>query len=352
VNFDGRIGLEGYAPSELALTATGRGMQLRYPEGVRSVVDADLSLTGRMAAPVLGGVVTVQNAAWTTRINASGNLFDLAGTGASPGPGAPRETIPLRLDVRVVVPGTLRIDNNVARISSSADLTIQGTYDRPVVFGRADIIRGEVVFEGRRYLVTRGTLSFSNPLRIEPLFDVEAETQVRVPGQTYRVTLRGTGTMQRFTPVFSSDPFLPEVDIVSLLFGDVATSRDADLLALQRPNAIEQQLIQARAARLLVSPISEEVGRVVEQTLGVDTFQITPLLGDFSQQSSRVNPSARLTIGKRISDRVYLTFARSLNAARDQIILLEYDQSNRISWILTRNEDDTYALDMRVRHEF
>lgn len=352
VNFDGRIGLDGYAPSELALTATGRGMQLRYPEGVRSVVDADLSLTGRMAAPVLGGSVTVQNATWTSRVNASGNLFDLAGSSAPAGPGAPRETIPLRLDVRVVAPGTLRIDNNVARISSSADLTIQGTYDRPAVFGRADIIRGEVVFEGRRYLVTRGTLSFSNPLRIEPLFDVEAETQVRVPGQTYRVTLRGTGTMQRFTPVFSSDPFLPEVDIVSLLFGDVATSRDADLRALQRPNATEQQLIQARAARLLVSPISEEVGRVVEEAFGVDTFQVTPLLGDPSQPSSRVNPSARLTIGKRISDRVYLTFARSLNAARDQIILLEYDQSNRISWILTRNEDDTYALDMRVRHEF
>ena len=37
---------------------------------------------------------------------------------------------------------------------------------------------------------------------------------------------------------------------------------------------------------------------------------------------------------------------------RDQVILLEYDQTDRFSWILSRNEDRTYALDVRVRHVF
>jgi autotransporter translocation and assembly factor TamB len=60
-----------------------------------------------------------------------------------------------------------------------------------------------------------------------------------------------------------------------------------------------------------------------------------------------------LTVGKRISDRIYLTYSRSLSsAARDQVILLEYDQSDRLSWVLTQNEDRTYALDVRVRHVF
>ena len=61
--------------------------------------------------------------------------------------------------------------------------------------GRAEVDRGEVWFEGRRYLVSRGTVDFSNPLKIEPFFDVEAETRVRAPGQTYQITLRVTGTM-------------------------------------------------------------------------------------------------------------------------------------------------------------
>ena len=130
---------------------------------------------------------------------------------------------------------------------------------------------------------------------------------------------------------------------------------DPELAALRRPDEAEQQLLQARAAQLLVSPISSGVGRVVEQTFGIDTFQITPSLTDPTAQSSRLIPGARLTIGKRISNRVYLTFSQSLSASsttRDQVILLEYDQSDRLSWVLSQNEDRTYALDVRVRYVF
>ena len=358
VNFDGRIGLDGYAPADLALTATGRGMRLRYPEGVRSEVDVDLALTGRVAAPVLSGTVAVHSAVWTTRFDTSGNLFDFGGPGGEGGApidagGATTSNMPpVRLDVRVVAPGTLRIENNDANIVSSADLTFRGTYERPIVFGRAEVSRGEFIFEGRRYLVTRGTIEFTNPIRIEPTFDIAAETQVRVPGQTYRVTLSASGTMERLRPVFMSDPPLPSVEVASLLLGDLATGQDADLRALQRPDLTEQQLVQARVARMLTSPISGQIGEVVEQAFGVDTFQVTPLVTDPRQQSTRFNPSARLTIGKRISNRAYLTFSRSISAASDQIILLEYDQTDRLSWILTRNEDDSYALDIRVRKVF
>ena len=48
-----------------------------------------------------------------------------------------------------------------------------------------------------------------------PFFDVEAETRVRVPGQTYRVTFRASGTRDRFAWDFSSDPPLSTVDRAS-----------------------------------------------------------------------------------------------------------------------------------------
>jgi hypothetical protein len=60
-----------------------------------------------------------------------------------------------------------------------------------------------------------------------------------------------------------------------------------------------------------------------------------------------------VTVGKRISDRAYLTYSRSLSSSnRDQIVLLEYDQSDRYSWLLSRNEDKTYAIELRVRRTF
>ena len=365
VQFGGRIGFDGYVPGELNVTARGTEMHLRYPEGIRSVVDADLAITGNYATPTLGGVVTVKNAVWNRRIDAPGSIFDLASRRASSSAGLPSnepepsQTVPLRFDLQLVVPSTLRIDNNLARMVANADLTLRGTYDRPVIFGHADIERGEVTFEGQRYRITHGSIEFTNPNRIEPFFDIEAETNVRTPGQTYRVTVGAAGTADQLRPTVSSDPWLPSADVLALLFTGVRRNRTTDigpeLRALQNPTQAQTDILAARATQAVAAPISSEVGKVFEQTFGVDTFQLTPSFFDpYSQQTSRVNPTARLTIGKRISDRAYLTFSRSLGTTQnDQIVLLEYEQSDRLSWILSRNEDaQTYALEFRLRRVF
>ena len=58
-------------------------------------------------------------------------------------------------------------------------------------------------------------------------------------------------------------------------------------------------------------------------------------------------------VGKRISDRTHVTLSRAISGAnRDLIVVLEHDQSDRLTWILSQNEDRTYALDFRVRHAF
>jgi hypothetical protein len=361
IQFGGRVGFDGYLPGELSVSARGTSMQVRYPEGVRSVVDADLTVRGNFKAPTLVGTVTVRNALWNRRIDPTGGLFDFSRGGGSAATDAGEATtpaVPLRFDLQVQVPSTLRIQNNLARLVASADLQLRGTYDRPQLFGRAEVDRGEVIFEGRRYLVTKGAIDFTNPTRVEPFFDVEAETRVRVPGQTYRVIVRAAGTMERLQPTLESDPPLPAADVLALLFSDVRRDQgpgNAELRALQNPIEAERDILTTRATQLLASPLSSEVGRVVEQTFGVDSFQLTPSLFDpYSQsQTTRVNPSARVTVGKRISDRVYLTFSRSLNSSfADQILLLEYDESDRLSWILSRNEDETYAIEVRVRHTF
>jgi hypothetical protein len=351
VRFAGRVGLKGFQPGDLNLTATGERMRLRYPEGFTSIVDADLALRGPVTGPTLAGTVTVRSATWTRRFETTTGLFNLGGDNTvAPAPATP-SMLPVRFDVRIVAPSTLRVENNIARIVSSADLTLAGTYDRPLLFGHATIERGELFFEGNRYLVTRGSIDFANPTKIEPFFDIEAETRVRVPGQTYRVTVSVSGTADKMTPNLMSDPPLPEVDVLSLLLGEPVDPLRADLRAVQSPQATEQDLLGALIARQATNPFAAPVGRAVEQTFGVDTVQITPLIGDLNLQS--VNAAARLTIGKRISSRLFVTYSRALGQSRsDQIILLEYDHSDRVSYVVSRNEDGTYAIDFRVRHTF
>jgi translocation and assembly module TamB len=352
VRFGGRIGIEGYRPGRLDVTMNGQNMRLRYPEGMRSVVDANLTLLGTVNAATLSGVVNVRSAIYTRRFDTGGGLIDLTGNGTTPAPASIQTTVPLRYDVHLNIPGTLRVENNTVRLVATADLDLRGTYDRPILVGRGEVERGEFNFEGKRYIITRGTIDFNNPTRIEPFFDIQTETQVRVPSQTYRIMVRVTGTMARFTPTFTSDPPLTEVQVLSLLFSDVAPGQDVEFSQYSAVTP-QEQLLRERAARALTGALTTEIGRVAEQTFGVDTFQLTPSLVTPNTNSSRLDPAARLTIGKRISDRVYLTYSRSLSSTTsDQIILLEYDQTDRFSWILSRNEDRTYALDVRVRHTF
>jgi TamB, inner membrane protein subunit of TAM complex len=356
VTFGGRIGMNGFALGDLSLTAVGERMAVRYPEGFRSVIDADLGLQGSIDALVLNGTVVVQDSLWSRRIEVNPDLFNFGGGGESAlAPAAPATGLPVRFDVGIVAASSLRIQNNVANMVASADLRLQGTYDRPLLFGRVEIERGDFVFEGNRIVATPGgSIDFFNPSRIEPFFDLEFETRVRRPGQPYRLTIGVSGTTRGISFSLNSDPPLPEIDIISLLVGQNVDLENAELRSLSS-SAVqdsEQALLLDGMARLLTSPIAAPVGRAFERTFGVDTVQITPAIAN---ESDTLTPSARVVIGKRISSRAYLTFARALgtsNDQRDQILVLEYDQNDRVGWVLTQLGDNTFALDFRVRHRF
>ncbi|HXD75722.1 MAG TPA: translocation/assembly module TamB domain-containing protein [Vicinamibacterales bacterium] len=364
IQFGGRINLDGYLPGELNVLISGQDMHLRYPEGIQSVVDADLSVRGNLKAPVVGGTVNVQSAVWTRRLDAPGSIFDLASRAAASADAAAATSdlaapVPMRFDLEIKAPNAFRVDTNLVQLSASADLNLRGTYDHPVLLGRAEVDRGVVNFEGRRYRVTRGTLDFSNPTKIEPFIDLEAETNVRAPGQTYRVVVSVTGTPNRLAqPALESDPPLPQAEVVALLLSDVqpgsVNGPAPELVRLRDPNRTETDILRTRATQALSNPLSNEVQRVAQETFGVDTFQVSPSFTDPNALTSRLNPTARVTIGKRISDRAYLTFSRSLNSTfNDQILLLEYEASDRFYWVFSRNEDQqTYALEFRVRHSF
>jgi hypothetical protein len=90
------------------------------------------------------------------------------------------------------------------------------------------------------------------------------------------------------------------------------------------------------------------VNRAFEEIANV---QITPTLS--GSETDVLTPSARIIIGRRISNRAYLTYSRSLgNTQRDQVLILEYDQNDRVGWIVTQNGDNSFSIEFRVRNRF
>ncbi|HXT69574.1 MAG TPA: translocation/assembly module TamB domain-containing protein [Vicinamibacterales bacterium] len=363
VTFGGDIVLEGYKPSEYNLSADGRSLHLRLLDGLRSTVNTHLELRGPINAPVMSGTVDVLTASYSPRIQTGAGYFDLLRGAAEPEPEplpapvlAPKaaETSPMMLAIKVrsgVVPF---IENNAGTISGTADFEINGTASQPMYTGRITIDRGEWVLASNRFFLQSGLIEFTNPVTLDPFFDVAARTRLLVTGQYYDVNLRATGTFDKLQFSISSEPWLPEFQIISLLLGETADVGRAELLARSAPEELRNQALRTAGVVFLTSPISSTIGSVAERVTAIDTVQIVPQLGN-STDLQQLSPAARITLGKRLSERWYLTYSRTLTTTptlQNEIILIEFNQSDQVSWILSRNEDRSYALDFRIKYVF
>jgi autotransporter translocation and assembly factor TamB len=337
VTLSGQAAYRGGRLGSFDVKAVGRDVSLRYPEGLRSVVDADLRLYGDFDRQWLTGRVDVKQATWARRYDVA---TELLAEGRRPDAAAASFGEGLRYDVKVAAPGTLRIDNNLATLTARADLTLQGTYDAPVVLGRAEVDRGRVYFQGNTYLIRRGNLDFTNPRRTDPLFDIEAETRIR----SYRVTLKMNGTLERVYPTLSSDPPLSTVAILGLLAGaDEAKITD---LETRRDENAQRNLAASGAATLAAGVLSEEMG--LERgaaRLGLDRFSIDPSV----VRGNVTNPTARLTVGKRVIPEVNIVYSVDLRGTEERLVAVEYTLSDRLSLLVTRVEPGGFGFDLRLR---
>ncbi len=349
----GPLTLEGqlsYAAAELSsydIRATGRGLALRYPEGLRSLLDAELRLFGDAQQQWVTGTIDVRQALYTKRYDVASELLALRralpATATATATGA-------RLDLRLQAPGTLRIDNNLATLTARADLALQGTSDAPLVTGRAEIERGRLYFQGRTYVVQRGALDFVNPQRLDPLFDIEAFTRIR----SYQVTLRVSGTLERVTPTLTSDPPLSSLQILALLAGQ-EESEVANLTQTQARQG-QAELAKAGAATLAAGRISESMGleREAERLFGLNRFSIDPSL----LRGAGSTPTARITVGKRLlTPDLNVLYSQDLRGTEERILAVEYTLTDRFSLLLTRTDPGTaktgtergWAFDVRIR---
>jgi translocation and assembly module TamB len=304
------------------LSLAGHDLALRYPEGLRSLSDGELRLFGDGERQWLTGTLDVRQAVWTRRYDLASELLasDAALRPASPSIGGG-----LRFDVKVNAPGTLKVDNNLATLEARAELRLQGTSDEPVVIGRADVDHGRVYFQGNTYVIRRGRIEFANPQRLDPFFDIEAETRLR----SYRVNLKMSGTLDRVSPTLTSDPPLSAVQILNLLAG-----ADESAVALGQASIDRGRLAEQGAASLAVGAASEGIGleRHAERLFGINRFSIDPAVlkgGGFT------NPAARVTVGKRLTPDLSVLYSVDLHGTNERIFSIEYSLKDWLSVLMT-----------------
>jgi translocation and assembly module TamB len=115
-----------------------------------------------------------------------------------------------------------------------ADLNIGGTVTNPAIAGRAELVRGNYEFAGRRFELREGRIQFDGKTPVNPTLDIDAEADVS--DLTATIHVGGTGLKPDIS--FNSVPSLPQDELLSrILFGTSITNLSAPE-ALQLASAV------------------------------------------------------------------------------------------------------------------
>jgi translocation and assembly module TamB len=320
------------------LTATGKDVRLRYPPGVSASADAKLHYTGSAKSSVLTGDVIITRFGMSPRFDFGVFLSQAKSpTGLSTlNPFLDN----LQLDVHITSTPELRVETTLAKVSGDVDLRLRGTAARPALLGRVNIAEGDVFFNGTKYRLERGDITFSNPLVIEPVVNLELSARV----QNYDVTVGLHGTMaggKGLNMTYRSDPPLSSSDIIALLaFGrprgqdvyNAATPGQSSIETTSAPNAVLGQALDAA--------LSERV----ERLFGGSKVKIDPQF--IGQQS---NPSARVTIEQNVGNNITLTYITSLSQSTQTVIQVEYNVDKNVSIVAVRDQNGVLGFDVHIR---
>ncbi len=220
---DGRIASRGdvrwrrFRPEQLEVAVQLDQVSVRLLEDAPFAASGELTVTGRPSSFLVAGDLDVQRLRYRRPFGFD-TLLARANRSSTPGE-APSEW--LQLDVALHLKDAA-VENNLARARIVGDVRLTGSNLHPGLVGAIEAGPGsQAFFRGTTFNITQGAVDFKDRRSLEGVFDVRAESQVR----DYLVRLHAFGKTSQPQVLLSSEPGLPEGDIISLLTLGV-TSRD------------------------------------------------------------------------------------------------------------------------------
>lgn len=339
----GRLDLSGTVtyserPVRFDISARAERVRIRYPEGMSWLAGGTLRLSGTTRGGLLSGRVVVERLFMSEGLDLTSLLTASPSTPQAP-PTTSEFLRNLQFDIEASSTPDARVEWTGARFESEASLRVRGTWEHPILLGHVRLLSGAMTLRGNRYRVLRGDLNFSNPFRLNPDIDVEAQTTVR----QYEITLNVTGQADKLHLSYRSDPPLPPGDILTLL----ALGRTGEETELRR--ATTETSPELGAGALLSEAISSQVTGRLERLFGITRFRVDPFLAGTGTEQ---NATARITIEQQVTRDLTITYVTNVSSAQEQIIQFEYNITRDISIIALRDQNATFGFDIKFKRRF
>lgn len=322
--------LDGFTVSAFRVNLHGDGVTVPFPPDFRSTLDADVEIRGSSREQLIGGVVTLRRTEYTEDIE----LADLINTrrAESIEQGAEIELTRTALFASLRVEGrnALVVRNNLADLVGSVSLQLDGPVNDPTISGRITATSGTLNFRNDRYDITRALVDLPPARNADPIVNLQAESQIR----GYRVIVGLTGPLSQPQASVRSEPALPQADVVALITtGQLATGDTSSSI-------LAQSEVGAATSLLTDALINAPAQRATSKLFGLTRFEINPVIGGTTGST----PAARLTLGRRISKEVTVTYSTNVTSDPNQILAVEYRVSDRLSFVAQYEQASTRRL--------
>jgi autotransporter translocation and assembly factor TamB len=254
-------------------------------------IDSDLKLGGPLAAATVAGTVAITNSRFFREIDIL--PIELPGRPApKPRASQPNVTFPKpplrdwKFDVAIKSKDPLLIRGNLANGAVYADLKFGGTGLEPWLEGNATIENFVATLPFSRLTVSRGLVYFTRDDPFNPKLDIQAASELR----EHNISVYIYGSANDPQTVFSSEPPLPQEDIISLLATGTTTTELAS----------NPDVIAGRAAVLVFQKYYRKIfkrGEPSEQESFLDRFNLD--VGGVDSRTGQQEVSAQFKLGEQ-----------------------------------------------------
>lgn len=351
---DGSISINGIKDVKVDVKAQLRNVQMEVPEHIQSSGSADLVFSGSWFPYTLSGSYRINQAFidkdFSTE-STDGNLRQsiyLPKTITSSGFDA------VVLDMQVLLDKKIEIKNPQMSGFLTGQLQVKGPPSSPILLGTIRTLpQAQLFFRDKIFEVQSGSVKFTDPSELNPDLYFTARSMV----DKYEVNLLLQGKAKAPQLSLTSQPPLPEQDIISLLALGVTTQKlDSQIQSSQQAAQTGYQL---GSAIISANPLNKEI----KQSLGVDV----KFSSGFDDTKNIALP--RVTVSKDIIPRKLNASATSSFSEKQQYdVRFQYLLNDRFSTVVTyekaegqdgasvtgtnQQETSIFGLDLEYKVEF
>lgn len=320
----------------VVLDATLNRAQILVQEDIPMEVSGDLSMRGDSFPYLLSGRMLISNGLYSREFNQP------AATPVTLNRSEKVKTV-LNYNLDLEIGSNFEIKNSILVAPLTGRLVMMGNDVTPLLSGYFDVNKGIVLAKDNEFQVSQARVQLPNEPGQPAQIFLRAFTNIKHLNQVYRIEMNVRGPSNNLAFEFTSDPPLPNGDIVNLLaFG---TLRDSGESTISNKNSVETAQYEA-----LQALFGQAIGRSINRNTGFDVRVSSSR--DLSQKST----IPKVTVQRRLSKNITATFGRSLDASKpERNFQVDYRVLNNVNvtgvWESPSPEKSSTGVDLRFKFD-